>query len=162
MRLLLSLLPALLLAVLVPGCAGLPLPPPAPGCPAPASASAAAPATATCPACPTCPTAEPPKPAAKALQAAEWSELPGWAEDNVSLAYAAFATSCPTLLRNEKRRALWAGVCAADAQPAGRDAAALRAWFETQFRPWALTNADGTREGLITGYYEPIIRGRRR
>ncbi|MBK6637243.1 MAG: murein transglycosylase A [Rhodocyclaceae bacterium] len=161
MRLLLSLLPALLLAVLVPGCAGLPLPPPAPGCPAPASASAAAPATATCPACPTCPTAEPPKPAAKALQAAEWSELPGWAEDNVSLAYAAFATSCPTLLRNEKRRALWAGVCAADAQPAGRDAAALRAWFETQFRPWALTNADGTREGLITGYYEPIIRGRR-
>ena len=147
---LLSLLPALFLAA----CAGLPAP--------------SAPST-ICPVCPPPALPEPPKPEAKPdakpiakpLQAADWGELPGWAEDDVALAYAAFAASCPTLVRNEKRRPLWAGVCATEAQPAERDAAALRAWFEAQFRPWALTNTDGTREGLITGYYEPIIRGRR-
>ena len=147
---LLSLLPALVLAA----CAGLPAP--------------SAPST-ICPVCPPPALPEPPKPEAKPdakpiakpLQAADWGELPGWAEDDVALAYAAFAASCPTLVRNEKRRPLWAGVCATEAQPAERDAAALRAWFEAQFRPWALTNTDGTREGLITGYYEPIIRGRR-
>jgi len=35
----------------------------------------------------------------------------------------------------------------------------LRAWFEEQFRPWALVNPDGSRQGLITGYYEPILKG---
>ena len=38
---------------------------------------------------------------------------------------------------------------------------ALRAWFEAQFRPWALVNPDGSRSGLITGYYEPILKGSR-
>ena len=38
---------------------------------------------------------------------------------------------------------------------------ALRSWFEANFRPWALVNPDGSRNGLITGYYEPILKGSR-
>jgi membrane-bound lytic murein transglycosylase A len=30
-----------------------------------------------------------------------------------------------------------------------------------ELRPWQLVNADGNREGLITGYYEPVVRGSR-
>jgi len=39
--------------------------------------------------------------------------------------------------------------------------ARARAWFETHFRPWALVNQDGGLEGLVTGYFEPLIRGSR-
>jgi membrane-bound lytic murein transglycosylase A len=37
----------------------------------------------------------------------------------------------------------------------------VRAWFEAQFQPWALVNPDGTRSGLVTGYYEPLLKGSR-
>jgi membrane-bound lytic murein transglycosylase A len=42
-----------------------------------------------------------------------------------------------------------------------KSAAALRAWFEAHTQPWALVNPDGSRNGLITGYYEPILKGSR-
>jgi membrane-bound lytic murein transglycosylase A len=37
----------------------------------------------------------------------------------------------------------------------------VRQFFEAHFTPWQLTNADGTTTGLVTGYYEPLIRGSR-
>jgi membrane-bound lytic murein transglycosylase A len=42
-------------------------------------------------------------------------------------------------------------------QPPGRIAA--RGFFEQYFIPYRLSNPDGSLEGLITGYFEPIIRG---
>ena len=41
------------------------------------------------------------------------------------------------------------------------DAASLRAFFESWFRPYRVVNSDGTHEGLVTGYYEPLLRGSR-
>jgi membrane-bound lytic murein transglycosylase A len=52
-------------------------------------------------------------------------------------------------------------VCASARSQDTKDAAQLRHWFEQNFRPWALTQPDGSRSGLITGYYEPIIKGSR-
>ena len=126
------------------GCAALPAPVPAP------------------PACPPCPGVELPKPAVKALQPAEWSELSGWDGDDHARAFELFRTSCATLIK----RPLWQASCEA-AQKVGASgtakgsAEAARAWFEAQFRPWALTNPDGDRTGLVTGYYEPVVRGNR-
>ena len=37
----------------------------------------------------------------------------------------------------------------------------MRAFFEQQFTPWRVLNSDSTDTGLITGYYEPLIRGSR-
>ncbi|NTV11333.1 MAG: transglycosylase [Zoogloea sp.] len=34
-------------------------------------------------------------------------------------------------------------------------------FFEARLAPWRLVNPDGSREGLITGYYEPLIKGSR-
>ena len=123
----------------------------------PDSSAASCPAPAACPACPACPVAEPPKPAEKPLQAAEWSDLPGWNEDDPGPVFTAFVASCKSLERQDQ----WKPVCASARALDDRNALALHAWFEAQFRPWALTNPDGSRSGLITGYYEPILKGSR-
>ena len=83
--------------------------------------------------------------------------MPGWAQDNHLAAFEAFRASCSRIAT----RPLWSGACGAatNATPASADAA--RAWFESQFQPWALVNADGSRDGTITGYYEPLLRGSR-
>ena len=131
------------------------------------------------PACPPCPGAEPAKPAAKPLQPAEWRDLPGWEADDHALALELFRAQCETLIK----RPLWLSTCEAareakvppsasnesgcandDADCRRRVVGAgetARGWFEAQFRPWALVNPDGNREGLVTGYYEPIVTGSR-
>jgi len=115
---------------------------------------------AGCPACtcPACPGAEPVKPAEKPLQAAVWADLPAWEEDDPVPVFEAFLASCATL----EKRPLWKSTCAAARQVEGRDPVVLRTWFEARFRPWAMTNPDGSREGLITGYYEPVLKGSRK
>ena len=125
---------------------------------------AALPAPTACPpcaACPACPGVEPVRPVAKPLQPAVWSDLPGWASEDPVPAFEAFRASCATLMK----RPLWQATCEAASEAkvgaGGTASAAARAWFEAQFRPWALTNPDGSREGLVTGYYEPVVRGSR-
>jgi membrane-bound lytic murein transglycosylase A len=148
--------PVFLVLLALAGCSQ--LPPQAPAqTPAPTTATATCPAPQTCPACPVCPTVEPPKPAEKALQAAEWNELTGWTDDDPSAAFTAFVASCRSL----ERQAHWKPVCAAARDVTDTTSGALRSWFESSFRPWALVNPDGSRSGLITGYYEPILKGSR-
>ncbi|MDA8255894.1 MAG: murein transglycosylase A [Betaproteobacteria bacterium] len=145
----LRILAALSLLLAFAGCSQLPVDaePQATSCPAPQA----------CPACPVCPAVEPPKPAEKTLQPAEWSELPGWGEDDPGAAFAAFVASCRSL----ERQTQWQSVCSSARELGDKSVPALRTWFEAQFRPWALVNPDGTRSGLITGYYEPILKGSR-
>ena len=92
----------------------------------------------------------------RALTAVAWAELPGWQQDNHAEALPALLASCRTLAR----LAAWQEACDAAAVVKGRDAAKL--FFETHFTPHRVTSADGVAEGLITGYYEPILRGSRK
>jgi membrane-bound lytic murein transglycosylase A len=41
------------------------------------------------------------------------------------------------------------------------DEAGVRAFFERLFQPYEATQEDGGNEGLVTGYYEPLIKGNR-
>jgi len=41
------------------------------------------------------------------------------------------------------------------------DLARARAFFERHFQPWQLIQAEGGVDGLVTGYYEPLLRGSR-
>jgi len=131
------------------------------GCAALPGVTPVPPACPPCATCPVCPGVEPVKQAAKPLQAAAWNELPGWASDDPLAAFEAFRASCTTL----GKRALWRATCEAATTlkvgAGGTAPEAMRAWFEAQFRPWALTNPDGSRDGLVTGYYEPVVRGSR-
>lgn len=144
---------ALILAVLLGGCAS----------PAPSPEPPACPAPAPCPVCPVCPqpdapSATPAAPAAQALQAADWSALEGWEEDDHAAAWPALRASCTVL----GTRPGWQAVCAA-AHHLGETVspAIARQFFEDRFTPWAVVRPDGGRDGLITGYYEPLIKGSR-
>jgi membrane-bound lytic murein transglycosylase A len=131
--------------VLLAGCTTAPTAPPRPeGCP-------------PCPACPVCPGVEPAKPPEKPLQPASWRDLPGWGEDDPLPALEAFRASCASL----EKQVQWRAPCAALREDPLAGAATARAWIEANLQPWRLVNPDGTREGLITGYYEPVVRGSR-
>lgn len=90
-----------------------------------------------------------------APRAVGWGELPAWAHQDVLPALRAFSKSCAVL----KKRPSWIDVCIDAEALKAPDEAAARAFFEKHFTPYALFNPDGSRDGLITGYYEPIIRG---
>lgn len=108
------------------------------------------------PVCPPCAEPEKPKPAARPLQPADWRDLPGWETDDHAAVLDLFRAECATL----GKRPLWLSTCES-AMKVGAGGTAARTWFEAQFRPWALVNPDDTHEGLVTGYYEPVVRGSR-
>jgi membrane-bound lytic murein transglycosylase A len=106
-------------------------------------------------------TVEPGKPAPVVmpwLKPALWWQLPGWADDDLTLAWPAFMQSC----RGLKSNPAWIAVCqAATSQAPLPDGPAIRAFFEQFFSPWQINQAEGGVEGLVTGYYEPLLHGSR-
>ena len=135
------------LLALVAGCAVQP--------PASPAAAEACPAAAPCPVCPVCPAVTPEPPKAKTLEVVSWSEVSGWMDDDPGAAWEAFLRGCTRL----KAQTAWRESCAlAEQLPAG---ASVRDFFETHFLPYRVANADGSVQGLTTGYYEPLLRGSR-
>ncbi len=84
--------------------------------------------------------------------------MPGWRDDAAGEAWPAFMASCGPL----GNRDAWREVCAAAARIANPGADATRQFFERYFKPWQVANGDGAEDGLITGYYEPSLRGSRK
>ncbi len=86
-----------------------------------------------------------------------WAELPGWQSDRS-------AELWPALLRGCERPASgWEGVCTqarAAAMPAFSDEAA-RAWLQQRLQPYRVESPEGAPEGLITGYFEPLVEATR-
>ncbi len=94
------------------------------------------------------------------MQAARWGDLPGWAEDDLKSAWPAFLQSCRGLA-SRPQWPLWKTACAEAKGLPANDSAVLRRFFESRFEPYLLTNPDTTTSGLVTGYYEPLLRGSR-
>ncbi len=111
-------------------------------------------------------------PSAVTFEPMAFSELPGWAVDDHLAAWKAFLASCKPVLR--------AGARPAKSGSAGEPQALLdicstalelsktksirtrseaRQFFEANFRPHRISGGDS--EGLLTGYYEPVIKGSR-
>lgn len=134
-----SALLATLAAVILAGCVTAPPAPPKPSPPSPP-----APDTASLP---------------PRFQAEPWSALPGWSEDRVEEAWPAWLVSCRAMLARPAKRETWSAPCEAAAGVDARDRAAVRAYFETWFTPWSVAFPDGGTVGLVTGYYEPLLRG---
>ncbi|NIA00339.1 murein transglycosylase A [Massilia sp. CCM 8734] len=87
-----------------------------------------------------------------------FAALPGWERDDLRQAWPAFMTSCGVLARKPE----WKTACGAARTVDANNGAALRSYFETWFVPNQVRAADGVDTGLITGYYEPLLRGARK
>ncbi len=121
--------------------------PPAPVTPAPTPTPTPAPV----------PEAPPPTPPVPQLVPASFTDLPGWPEDDATAAFLTFLQGCPAI----KSQPL-ASICARALPLGTATAAAQREFLETEFQPHQVVAADGKTEGLITGYYEPLLRGSRK
>jgi membrane-bound lytic murein transglycosylase A len=90
-----------------------------------------------------------------------WRALPGWSEDSLTDAWAAFRAGCGPL----QQRAEWRELCASAQSVPLADTAAHRRFFEARFDVVKVVSdtAGSTRDtGLVTGYYEPLVQGSRR
>jgi membrane-bound lytic murein transglycosylase A len=92
------------------------------------------------------------------LRPTTYAALPGWRLDNLREAWPAYASSCSVLIR----RANWKNACIAAANVDTKNSEAIRQYFETYFAPYEVRNPDGSDNGLVTGYYEPLLRGSRK
>lgn len=145
---------ALCAALFVAACGQLPPDKSVPACPPSAPCL-------PCPACPQ-PVAPTPLPAptaafSRTLQAAAWADLPGWAEDNIAAAWPGFLQSCRGMASKPHGPA-WKRVCDLAKADNSKNP---RQFFESNLKPYAILGADGSANGLVTGYYEPLLRGSR-
>ena len=64
-------------------------------------------------------------------------------------------------MRSKPQGPGWKRVCELAAAADGKPGFDVRQFFEQHLQPWAVTNGDGASSGLVTGYYEPLLRGSR-
>lgn len=91
------------------------------------------------------------------LEPAGFEELPGWDQDDTAAGFDAFRAGCAGLKNQPK----WAAVCGIAEGLATASPEAKRDFLKREFVPHRVVTADGRTEGLLTGYYEPLIRGSR-
>ena len=109
-----------------------------------------------CPACSDCAPPKPPSTEAGYKEVA-WADIPAWRHTALLPSLQAFLASCPAT----QSKAPWQLPCGEARKLFSADEAAARSFFESRFVPYRITAPDGREEGLITGYYEPILKGRR-
>jgi membrane-bound lytic murein transglycosylase A len=119
--------------------------------------------SAPAPVAPAAPVTQPAPPPLR-LTRVTFNDLPGWNAVSFEEARASFRRGCAALIRRDANAAMggagyagtvadWLPVC----NDAGTDA---RAFFQSRFTPYALSNG-ADRNGLFTGYYEPLIEASR-
>jgi len=152
---------AILLAAALAACGPLPTQPNDPAQSTAATPAAACPGATACPACPVCPAIQPPvKPAVQAdarYEEIAWRELPGWTQLPLATSLRAFVASCARV----QARPPWQSACAQARNAGSADESGARAFFESRFVAYRIVAPDGSSDGLITGYYEPVLAGRR-
>jgi membrane-bound lytic murein transglycosylase A len=130
-------------------CTSVPLPPADEAVPAPPTAAPAPPTPDAVP-------APPPLLQTKSRwQPVPWSELPGFGEDALHEAWNAWLKSC------ERPPAAFAPLCPQVRQLSIASAEEQRAWMQQRLQPYRVEPLQVGGEGLLTGYYEPMLQATR-
>jgi membrane-bound lytic murein transglycosylase A len=101
-----------------------------------------------------------PAPATARFQPVSWNRVPGWRSDDVLAAWPALVSTCSVL----GSRAEWQSFCSSVVATSPMDAAFAREFLERQLTPYRIERVTGRKRettGLVTGYYEPLLRGSR-
>ena len=113
-------------------------------------------AAPACPACAECPQCAAPARSVEArYQQTPFEAIPGWLDALFAPGVRAFAAGCPRIAPSHPLRRACDRLLAA---PPG-DELGARQFIEGSFSTWAIGSAEGTAQGLITGYYEPVLAG---
>lgn len=80
-----------------------------------------------------------------------WADVPGWGTDNLHDLWNAWLHSCERPLQG------WASICRDLRGLTIADTAQRYSWIMERFHPYRVTPTQGLRDGLLTGYYEPIM-----
>ena len=88
--------------------------------------------------------------------AVRWADLPGWQDDALHEAWNAWLKSC------ERPGPVFAPLCTQVRTLSIADAAEQRAWLMARLQPYQVQALDGTTEGLLTAYFEPVLEASRK
>ena len=81
-----------------------------------------------------------------------WAELPGWGQDRLHEAWNAWVRGC------ERPVSGHTALCGEVRQLSIATPAEQQAWVVRRFQPYRVSEPDGSlSQGLLTGYYEPIL-----
>jgi membrane-bound lytic murein transglycosylase A len=111
-------------------------------------------------ACVSRPRPAPDAPVSARFDAVSWKRLPGWRSDDVLAAWPAIISSCSVL----QSRPEWQTFCSAVVAASPGDADFVRGFLERELTPYRIVRLTGRKResrGLVTGYYEPLLRGSR-
>jgi membrane-bound lytic murein transglycosylase A len=89
------------------------------------------------------------------LRLASWDDVSGWQTDKTSEAWPAFIQSCNAL----KKKLRWEKYCAIAFDTKEPSDAFVKSFFEKNFHVYQSRQSDGSQDGMITGYYEPLLNG---
>jgi membrane-bound lytic murein transglycosylase A len=101
------------------------------------------------------------------LEPVGWNDLDAWLSDDQAAAFATFLSSCRVMVRRAQAphealsmRLALERVCRRALREPALDPEKARAFFEQSFRPLRISRL-GETQGLLTGYFEPIVDGSR-
>ncbi|HEX4917096.1 MAG TPA: MltA domain-containing protein [Limnobacter sp.] len=97
----------------------------------------------------------------------DFNQLPGWAKANHMAYLEAFASQCSAssnalAKRKNTPNGLLEACRKARQNLAGNALLPAQIWMEANFEVWQFQQEDGRKEGLLTGYYEPLLQGSRK
>ena len=102
----------------------------------------------------------PPSPEPGIGKVLDWQELPGWQQDKHAEAWPALLQQCSVM---PKKKPQWKKICLDAALLGEIDNESVRRFFETRFTAHQIipsNKKDGSPgTGLVTGYYEPLLKG---
>ena len=87
--------------------------------------------------------------------AVRWAELPGFEDDKLYEAWNAWLKNC------ERPGAALAALCADARRLSIAPADQQRAWMAAKLQPFRVESAQGNSEGLLTSYFEPLLKAAR-
>lgn len=87
--------------------------------------------------------------------AVRWAELPGFEEDALFEGWNAWLKSC------ERPGPVFAPLCAEVRRLSIASAEAQRNWMVSRLQPYRVENLQGAADGLLTSYYEPVLKASR-
>lgn len=91
------------------------------------------------------------------FQPVAFDGLPGWTNDPQDQSVAAFRQSCQAL----RKKTVWSEICRRSATLDPKKPDAARDFFKENFYAYQVLEPNNAADGVITGYYEPLLQGSR-